>query len=68
MEANMESYNDDRFRELANALRERDQALKKVEALEKRIAELAGLNTTTENRKSPKKTFTPEQFAKACGC
>ena len=58
---------EEKYRELAEALRERDKAIKKVKALEKRIEELIGLSDVAESRKPQKKTFSAREFAKGCG-
>lgn len=56
----------ERYTELITAMREREEAQRKVAALDKRISELAGL-TTESQRKSAKKTFSPQEFSRGCG-
>lgn len=56
-----------RYSELVAAMQERDQAMRRVEALDKRIAELAGLVPASETRKPSRKTLSPKDFARGCG-
>lgn len=56
-----------RYSELVAAMREREQVMLRVKALDKRIAELAGLVPASETRKASKKTLSPKDFARGCG-
>lgn len=57
----------ERYAELISAMRERDAALRKVAALEKRINELAGIAQTSQTHKPSQKTLSPKDFARGCG-
>lgn len=57
----------ERYAELVSAMRERDAALRKVAALEKRINELAGIAQASQTHKSSQKTLSPKDFARGCG-
>ena len=48
-------------------MREREQVMLRVKALDKRIAELAGLVPASETRKTSKKTLSPKDFVRGCG-
>ncbi len=54
----------EKLREIEAVYRERDEAAKRVAALDKRIAELMGI-TSQSQRKT--KTFSPKEFARGCG-
>ncbi len=54
----------EKLRELQTAYKERDEAAKRVAALDKLIAELIGI-TSQSQRKT--KTFSPKEFARGCG-
>lgn len=53
--------------ELVAAMRERDQTMRRLEALDRRIAELFGLAPASESRKPSRKTLSPKDFTRGCG-
>lgn len=57
----------ERFAELTAAMREREEALRKVAALERRINELAGIAQASQTHKPSQKTLSPKDFARGCG-
>ncbi|WP_165070340.1 hypothetical protein [Desulfovibrio sp. ZJ200] len=57
----------ERYAELLSALRERDAAMRKLAALDKRIKELAGIVQTSQTHKPAQKTLSPKDFARGCG-
>lgn len=57
----------ERYAELVAAMRERDEALRKIAALDKRIGELVGLSNPAQTRKTPRQTISPKDFARGCG-
>ncbi|MDE7240751.1 hypothetical protein [Desulfovibrio sp.] len=57
----------ERYAELVSAMRERDAALRKVAALDKRINELAGIAQVSQTHKPSQKTGSPKDFARGCG-
>jgi hypothetical protein len=50
--------------EIAKLLREREERSKEVQAIDERIAELAGATLRTQRKT---KTFTAKDFARGCG-
>ena len=56
-----------RLDEIAALLREREQETKKIQTLDRRIAELAGIVPEHQTRKTMKKTVSRRQFAAGCG-
>lgn len=56
-----------RLAEIAALLREREQETKKIQTLDRRIAELAGIAPEHQIRKPIKKTVPRRQFASGCG-
>lgn len=57
----------ERYAELVSAMRERDAALRKVAALEKRINELAGITQASQTHKPVQKTLPRKDFIRGCG-
>lgn len=56
-----------RLSEIVVLLAEREREAKRLQALDRRIAELAGIVPDEHARKPPKKTHSPEEFTRGCG-
>ena len=56
-----------RLSEIVVLLAEREREAKRLQALDRRIAELAGIVPDEQVRKPPKKTHSPEEFTRGCG-
>lgn len=56
-----------RLSEIVALLAEREREAKRLQALDRRIAELAGIVPDEQARKPPKKTHSPEEFTRGCG-
>ncbi len=56
-----------RLSEIVVLLAEREREAKRLQALDRRIAELAGIVPDEQARKPPKKTHSPEEFTRGCG-
>lgn len=55
-----------KYKELLKAVRDREEAARRLEACNRRIAELSGLMPENASRKPSKKTITREEFRAAC--
>lgn len=55
-----------RLSEIVSLLAEREQEAKRLQALDRRIAELAGI-VPEETRKPSKKNLSPKEFIRGCG-
>ena len=53
--------------EIRRIMPERNKLLEKLAAIDRRIAELAGLDDSKATRKPPRKTLTRDLFRRACG-
>lgn len=53
--------------EIVALLEERSQQSKKLQALDRRINELAGIVPEDQTRKPHRKTLSPKDFARGCG-
>lgn len=56
-----------RLSEIVALLAEREREAKRLQALDRRIAELAGIVPDKQARKPPKKTHSPKEFVRGCG-
>lgn len=52
--------------EIVSLLAEREREAKKLQSIDKRIAEIAGIVPENKMRKSRKQTFSAEEFVRGC--
>lgn len=55
-----------RLAEIVSLLAEREREAKKLQSIDKRIAEIAGIIPENKMRKSRKQTFSAEEFVRGC--